>query len=232
MRLPGGLERLRRRLFGRWEIDDPRPIAEEAPYTFFLPSAEEVAAVAVGDLVKLTIRSIPPSPTWDAERMWVSVEQADGDRLTGRLDNSPYDMPQLRPGSHLSFTRRQIIDVIWADERPVEPPQSAPRRTYWERCLADRCVAEDRVPVHFLYREEPGRAKDGDTHPDSGWRIRGDYRGLSDEEIGARELEYVALGRVLNADDSWVHLIDAPVGSAFIRDWETGAFVADIASDG
>jgi hypothetical protein len=42
--------------------------------------------------------------------------------------------------------------------------------------------------------------------------------------MGERGAAYVALGAVLNRDDSWLELIDAPIGSAFMRDFETGAY--------
>lgn len=51
--VPDSLYNLYRRYFGRYTLDDPRPIAEGAPYTFYLPSTEEIAAVGPGDLVKL-----------------------------------------------------------------------------------------------------------------------------------------------------------------------------------
>jgi len=89
--------------------------------------------------------------------------------------------------------------------------------------MVDRCILDDGVPIYFLYREEPDLARPDDAYPDSGWRIRGDYRALSDDEFDARKQDYVAMGKVLNADDSWLHLIDAPTGSAFLRD-EQGQF--------
>lgn len=60
--------------------------------------------------------------------------------------------------------------------------------------------------------------KDGDTYPDSGWRLRGDWRAIDEDAFAARKAAYVALGAVLNVDDSWLHLIDAPVGARFERD--------------
>jgi hypothetical protein len=231
MRVPTPLYNLGRRLFGRYDIDDPRPIAESAPYTFYMPSDAELAALAPGDFVKLIFRSIPPGRQWDAERMWVKIENVSRERLSGRLDNIPSDMPQLRLNQRVEFLRHQVIGIDWDEARKVAPPPSPPRRSYWERCLVDRCVVDDGVPVHYLYREEPEPLRNGETDRDSGWRIRGDYRGLSDEEVDARESEYIALGRVLNSDDSWIHLIDAPVGSAFIRDWETGEFVAEMCDE-
>jgi hypothetical protein len=124
----------------------------------------------------------------------------------------------------VTFQRHHVIDCIWSDERQERPPAPPSRRDYWDRCLVDRCVTDDRIPVHFLYREVPDLAEDDDEYPDSGWRIRGDYRGLADEEIDARECQYIAIGPVLNVDDSWLHLVDAPIGSRFIRNWETSEF--------
>lgn len=208
-------------------LDDPRPIAAEAPYTFYLPSASEVAAVAPGDQVQLIFQSLAPAPKWGAERMWVTVESADGNRLEGRLDTIPDDMPGVALGDHVRFERHHVIGIIWGDDRTEKPPERPPpRREYLERCMVDRCIVDERVRVHYLYREAPDpEFEEGDEYPDSGWRIRGDYRGLTDAEMEERRAMYVGLAVVLNVDDSWLHLIDAPVGSAFIRDWENDRFV-------
>nr|WP_221230906.1 DUF2185 domain-containing protein [Sphingobium subterraneum] len=205
---------------------DPRPEAEVAPYTYFLPSENELLALEQGDQVKIIIRSIPESLVWDAERMWFTIIAADGERLVGELDNEPSDIPQIRPGLAVSFNRTDVIDILWNPERRASPPSSPGRREYWARCLVDACLIQEHLPAHFLYREEPELAQGDDKYPDSGWRIRADYRGLTDEEIDAREMQYVALGVPLNCDDSWLHLIDEPIGSAYIRDWETGKFIA------
>jgi hypothetical protein len=224
MKLLQWLGHQRRRRLGRYEINDPRPIAQGAPYTYYLPSENEVLALVSGDRVKLLFRSIPPGPKFEIERMWVTIAAIDGDIVQGELDNVPSDMPQVRLGDTVSFKRSDVIDIIWADDRGVPPPSAPPRRWYWERCLVDRCVLDDDAKVHYIYREEPDMAKDSDEYPDSGWRIRGDWRDATDGEVDDRELAYVALGAVLNRDDSWLAFIDQPIGSAFIRNWETGAF--------
>lgn len=53
----------------QYELTDPRPIAAEAPYTFYLPSSDVIASLEQGDFVKVIMRSIPPSENYDAERV-------------------------------------------------------------------------------------------------------------------------------------------------------------------
>lgn len=213
-----------RRWFGRYTIEDPRPIAASAPYTFELPSENELLAVAPGDLVKLMFRSIPAGQ-WDVERMWVIVTAADGASLTGTLDNHPDDMPQIKAGDRVSFDRGQIIDIMWGEDRAVSPPSAPGRRDYWDRCFVDNAILDGLRKAEFLYREEPEPPREEDKYPDSGWRIESDPPEAFDVESGDPPFSYVALGAVLNRDDSWLHLIDEPVGSAFERDPTTGRFV-------
>jgi hypothetical protein len=212
---------LYRRWFGTYTLDDPRIVQREAPYTFFLPSQREIDSVRPDDVVKLIFRSEPEGSDYGAERMWVIVKEVRPDGLIGVVDNHPFDMPQLKAGATVRFQPYNIISIkLYGHPEDEEPEQ----KSYWDRCMVDKCVTEDKIPVYYLYREEPDLDQEGDEYPDSGWRIRGDYRDISNEELDARKAEYVAIGRVLNADDSWLHLIDAPIGSAFMRNFETGEY--------
>ena len=217
---------LRRRLWGRYVLDDPRPMARAAPYTFYLPPAVQTGALQPGDLVKLVFRSIPPGREWEAERIWVMITGRDAGGFTGTLDNIPSDMPQLKRGAEVSFQAHHIISIDWRDEAKaaafVEPEVQV-----WIRCWVDACVVDDGVPIGYLYREEPEAAREGDQYPDSGWRIRGAVGDQTQAAVSERQARFIAMGVVLNIDDSWLHLIDEPVGSAFYRDAASGLFVAD-----
>ena len=209
-----------------YAVLDARPIAADAPYTFFLPSQSELAAVGKGDLVKLLFDYPHETEKWAAERMWVIVESAQGDELQGVLDNHP-DEPTspLKAGDSVMFNRHAILSIQW--DNPDTAPPAAEYREYWERCLVDQCVLDREEPVEFLYRETPDMASEGDEHGDSGWRIRGRMGVATDAEIEARKAAYVAVGAVLNRDDSWISWIDAPIGTRLMRDFETGTYVQE-----
>ena len=207
-----------------YSIDDPRPVQKEAPYTFFLPGKERLAALDVGDLVQLIFRPIPNDWEYDAERMWVEVLEINGDHFVGNLDNEPSDMPQLKCGERVEFERFQIIDTLFAGkEKSVRHFEKV--RGYWDRCLVDKAVLEGTARVQYLYREEP-ESDDEDKFPDSGWRFRAHIDQMTQEDYDEPRAAYIALGKVLNADDSWLHLIDMPVSSHFFLNDATGEFEA------
>lgn len=167
----------------RYELSDPRINAADAPYTFFLPGAAQIAAIAKGDHAKLIFEYTHATQQWPAERMWVLIDTIEGDTLAGTLDNVP-DEPTspLHLGEAVQFERHHVIAIDWAD--PEAAPAPAERREYWERCLVDACVLDGSEPVEFLYREAP-ESEEGERYPDSGWRIRGRMGDATDAEIEA-----------------------------------------------
>lgn len=81
------------------------------PDTFWIPSAQEKAAVEPGDFVKLMFDS-----GHGVERMWVKVTANNGDSLTGTLANEPFFIPGLSFGEPVSFKPKHIIDIQISDE--------------------------------------------------------------------------------------------------------------------
>jgi hypothetical protein len=213
---------------GTYEIVDPRPLAASAKYTSFLPEPACLDAIGKGDLVKITIRAVPPREKWGAERMWIKVTSDGLDWLEGTLDSQPDDMPSLLRGDIIRVPRTHVIDIDFENPEKGELFFREPRREFWERCLVDQAVLDGDLVVQYIYREDPGPVQEGDKFPDSGWRIRGDTRGVKEEDLANRESAYVALGVVLNKDDSWIHLIDEPIGAAYEKDFETGVFVREL----
>jgi hypothetical protein len=177
-----------------YEIDDPRINAARAPYTYFLPSPERVALLLPGDLAKLVIRPVPGGRKYDAERMWIKITKIEGENLFGLLDNQPFDIPSLDPGAPVAFKAWHVIECIMMDPARDQYFQLDNQRDYYDRCMVDQCVLDGETKVGFLYREEPDLTQEGDKYPDSGWRIRGDLRNLTDEDIDAREVAETILG--------------------------------------
>jgi hypothetical protein len=207
-----------------YTLIDPRPLAANAPYTFFLPSAVELSAIGDGDLVKLTFKYSHEIEKWAVERMWVAVTKVTEEFLLGSLENQPFEpMSTLEVGAIIRFQRHHILSIHWAHPEVAPPPTE--HREFWERCLVDTCVVDGSQPVEYIYREEPNMHQDGDEYPDSGWRIRGRMSGATDAEIESRGAQYVAVGAVLNRDDSWLDLIDSPAGSRFMRDFSTNTYI-------
>ena len=135
-------------------------------------------------------------------------------------------MPQIRLGDRVEFERKYIIDFQIANPERITKEQfkllPAERREYGDRCFVDDCVIYASVPVSHVYREEPRKKKPDEQFIDSGWRICGDQ---NHPDYIAGKASYVALGLVLNKDDSWVALIDEPIGSRYRRDFSGSKFI-------
>ncbi len=196
-----------------WQLENADVIAAENKYTFYKPSKELIERVAPGEVVKLIFQfesDDPEAPA--AERMWVLVDEVLGNgRFKGRLNNEPRYIQDLKLDDPVEFEARNIINTEHDDhDNLVE--------RYIKRCFVTKCVLNDGLKVGYLYREEP------DEEGDSGWRITSDTE--SDEYMeNADNIAYVSLGAVLSRDDAFIHLLDAAVGSAFVRDAQTGQFV-------
>jgi hypothetical protein len=208
-----------------YTLGDPRPLKEENPYTFFEPLAYLLEQLRIGDSVKLIFIADPPSRQWGAERMWVKITAIDSDdRIEGTLNNAPRDLPALKPGDVVQFFQYHIVDFQF-DENNCDPPinydeDRFPKpREYWERCIVDDAIVKGELKVEHIERQVPGEISN--ESPTDG------TRGLSDEEIAGRPYSFVALGVVLNKDDSWIEYIDCPVGSSYTRNWKTGLFEKD-----
>lgn len=199
-------------------LNDPRPIAAEAPYTFELPHEIELAALKPGDGVKAIFRQTEGDTQYSAERMWVLIDRIEEGVVHGTLDNDPSDMPLIEAGMPVSIPLTHVISCAFHADNPR--PEIPDRRNYWDRCMVDACVVQDRSHADYLYREKPDLTREGDEYPDSGWRIRGTDTAIEEDRRLEKSPMYIALGKVLNKDDRWLHLIDEKPGVAFQWDEE------------
>lgn len=205
------------------ELDDPRPIAAEAPYTFELPHEAEIAALKPGDGVKAIFRELDGESRYGAERMWVLIERIEDGIAYGTLENDPLEMTAIEAGMPVAIPLSHVISCAFSKDNPR--PETPERREYWDRCFVDTCVVEGRSHVDYLYREPPDMTQEGDKFPDSGWRLRGVDAEVAADEGRKDAFQYIALGSVLNRDDRWVHLIDEKPGVAFQWDAEAQDYI-------
>ncbi|MFN2100709.1 DUF2185 domain-containing protein [Altererythrobacter sp. MF3-039] len=159
-----------------------------------------------------------------AERMWVEVERVEDTVAIGRLVNEPHSLTDIEIEDPVTIPVSHVIAIQFADGKA--PPCPDDRREYWERCLVDACVVEGRCHADYLYREEPDMTREDDTYPDSGWRIRGTSEAIEDDQSRGEDPLYIAIGKVLNADDRWIHLIDSEAGTGFQWDSQAQDYIA------
>ncbi len=198
-----------------WQLDDPTPIAAANPYTFYKPSPEVLAKVSAGEVVQLIFRGKgDAADSVHVERMWVIVDVVHpGGRFEGRLDNEPAHIRDLQLGDPVRFEARHVIQTEHHD------PHDFTAR-FIKRAFVSHRILLDGEPVWFLYREAP------DDEHDSGWRFTaGDES--DDYMADADNISFVSLSALLSKDDSVLHLLDEPEGSAFRRDEASGRFVPD-----
>ena len=197
-----------------WHLTDAAELAARHPYTFYKSPPEAIAQVRPGEVVKLifAFRSDDPQAP-GAERMWVLVETIEPlGHFTGKLDNMPGYIQDLKAKDPVAFEARHIINTQHDDDDNLV-------NRYAGLCFVTKRILEDGAPVGYLYREEP------DNADDSGWRFTANDE--SDDYINdSANVALVSLGAVLSVDDRFIALLDAPAGSAYAFDHNTQQFVA------
>ena len=85
-------------------------------------------------------------------------------------------------------------------------------------CFASDMITVDGRKVGYMYRDEP------DNDIDSGWRF---FAGIESEEYteDADNHGIYDVNTIANYDRDIIPLLDAPAGSAFMRDPRTAKFV-------
>lgn len=201
-----------------WNLIDADAIAQESKYTFYKPSQRIIEKLKPGNICKLIFSfESDNAEDPDAERMWVLIDGIDNNKYVGRLDNEPFYIKDLKAGDIITFEPKHIIDLDVEDDEPniVEK--------YVDLCFATKKIIYEKSKIGYCYREEP-MEKEKKGFKDSGWRF---LNGDETQEYldDAENSQFVSLGRILNMDDSFLELLENPIGSAFERDKQTGQFI-------
>jgi hypothetical protein len=205
-----------------WTLDNAVLLQQESPYTFYRPSDEIIGRLEPGKAtVKLIFRfdnNKPEEPA--AERMWVMLDAINEDgSYIGILDNDPFYIKDLVAGDRIIFRKENIIQYDTLDDLNVTDVNGDNIEKFRAKSIVSNHILKDGYRVGRLYREEPSGEED------TGWTLMSDHE--TEEYVDDHHnLQYVAIGKVLNTDDSFLHLLDAPVDSEFIRDEITGQFFA------
>ncbi len=202
---------------GSWRLTDAEELAREFKYTYYKPSRRITEQLKPGNIAKVTFEfksSNNEHPS--GEGMWVQIKEIKNDVFTGHLDNSPFYIHDLYAGDVIKFEHKHIID----HDLDITEPNLVDK--YINRCFVTSKVLYENHKVHYLYREEPIEKDPERDYEDTGWRI---MAGDESEEYmdNADNIHLVSLGAVLKRDDSFVDVLDAPIGSAFEKK-ENGKF--------
>ncbi len=135
----------------------------------------------------------------------------------GTLDNEPFHIKDLKAGDSIVFRREHIIQYDTLDDLEIEDENEGKLEPYFKRCIVSNQIMQDRQQIGYVYREEPNE------DIDSGWYVMSGNE-TDDYSDDSDNFQYIAIGVVLNKDDSFVHLLNEPIGSEFARDEVTGGF--------
>jgi hypothetical protein len=203
-----------------WWLDNAVEIQKEAPYTFYRPSEAIIDRLKPEQAtVKLIFRFDPYEQGQPSgERMWVIINAINEDgTYAGTLDNDPFHIKDLKAGDKVTFRREHIIAYDTLKELDIEDENSGKLEKYLKRCFVSNHIMHDDYKVGRLYREA------ADEEEYSGWTLMSDYE-TQEYVDDCTNLQYVAIGVVLNKDNSFIHLLDSPDGAEFARDEVTGGF--------
>ena len=197
-------------------LEDASMIQLEAEYTFYRPSQTVMQQLKVGNLVKLIFNLKPETAELrqgrmpSAERMWVIITERRRDNFKGTLDNNPHFIKDLKYKDIIEFETKHIIQT------DIEETKSDIVEKYARFCIVSNKILRERKPIGYFCRDEEESTMEN-GRKDSGWVFMSGEE--SDEYANNPDnLTFTTLGIVLNINDSFIDLLDEPVGSAFAWD--------------
>ncbi|MDR1320249.1 MAG: DUF2185 domain-containing protein [Gracilibacteraceae bacterium] len=135
------------------------------------------------------------------------------DEMDYKYDNSAEDLELLLDGFVVDPARKSV--VAGRKNFRLQPSDIQAKLPDWEGpdgCLCTDRVTVDGLKVGYMYREEPDEGV-----PDSGWRF---FAGDEDDDYidDPDHSGFYRLNTIANCDAAVIPFLNAPYGSAFVRD--------------
>ena len=89
-----------------YELGNAKEMNLQFPDTFDLP---DLSSLELGSSVKLCFIEKDKNPS---ERMWVTVSKIKGNKLEGKLNNTPYILTDLKYGDLIKFNKDNIYSIF------------------------------------------------------------------------------------------------------------------------
>jgi hypothetical protein len=188
-----------------WHLRDAEKLHRKNPYTFYKPGEDIISKLKPGDHVRLIFGFEPQAEDGcAAERMWVTIKTQKDGYFEGALDNNPLYINGLKLGDTIKLSSKHIIDTNYTDPKDKELDE------FFKLCLVTESILNG-DKVGLLQRFEPNNEKD------SGWCFSGDFD-TQEYLDNSDNIKIVSLGVLLNIDDSFLHLLEYPIGASF--EWD------------
>jgi len=88
------------------EFLDAQLMHKENPDTFWAPSQEELDTLHPGHYVKICENN---------ERFWIELDEVDGDKLMGRVDNDLVFEHSFKYNDKISFEKKNVMGMTTPD---------------------------------------------------------------------------------------------------------------------
>lgn len=196
-----------------YSIEDPRPIREANPDSFFTPCQERLNVLAPGDFIKAIFK--PHDPSFLTERMWVKITRIQDGVITGILSNDPADAIPLSAGDEIQLPVSYVIDIL--TDRKDDPVETNDNSRFFERCLVDNRIMEGAAIARIVRdEEEPADYHGKGDFGWSGWRFEADgYQpGMSTDVF--------ALVVPIRIENGYKQLLQSPHGTVILYDPDKG----------
>lgn len=138
--------------------------------------------------------------------------------VLGFGENEISEELSLKINRYVRMHRSDIKEINYLSPKEIEPIYSS----YGPKgCYATNRITADGKKVGYMYREEPDADSD---FPDSGWRF---FAGDETDEYSNNpdNINVFSLNTICNYDSDIIPYLDAPYGSAFVR--EGNKFIKD-----